>query len=125
VKVSCLQENLARGLSIVGRGVSTRGTLPILGNVLLKTDGGRLKLTATNLEIGVNCWVPAKIEDEGAITVPAKLFTDFVNSLPAGPVEIALNVRTKTIHLKSATTARHLCLDVATSPQYPFKLIRS
>jgi DNA polymerase-3 subunit beta len=108
VKVSCLQENLARGLSIVGRGVSTRGTLPILGNVLLRTDSGRLKLTATNLEIGVNCWVPAKIEDEGAITVPAKLFTDFVNSLPAGPIEIALNVRTKTIHLKSATTEANL-----------------
>lgn len=108
MKVSCLQENLARGLSIVGRGVSTRGTLPILGNVLLKTDSGRLKLTATNLEIGVNCWVPAKIEDEGAITVPAKLFTDFVNSLPAGPIEIALNVRTKTIHLKSATTEANL-----------------
>jgi DNA polymerase-3 subunit beta len=108
VKVSCLQENLARGLSIVGRGVSTRGTLPILGNVLLKTDGGRLKLTATNLEIGVNCWVPAKIEDEGAITVPAKLFTDFVNSLPPGPIDIALNVRTKTVHLKSATTEANM-----------------
>jgi DNA polymerase-3 subunit beta len=108
VKVSCLQENLARGLSIVGRGVSTRGTLPILGNVLVKTDSGRLKLTATNLEIGVNCWVPAKIEDEGAITVPAKLFTDFVNSLPAGPVDIALNVRTKTVHLKSATTEANM-----------------
>ena len=108
MKVSCLQENLARGLSIVGRGVSTRGTLPILGNVLVKTDGGRLKLTATNLEIGVNCWVPAKIEDEGAITVPAKLFTDFVNSLPAGPIDIALNVRTKTVHLKSATTEANM-----------------
>ena len=108
MKVSCLQENLTRGLSIVGRGVSTRGTLPILGNVLVKTDGGRLKLTATNLEIGVNCWVPAKIEDEGAITVPAKLFTDFVNSLPAGPIDIALNVRTKTVHLKSATTEANM-----------------
>jgi len=104
VKVSCLQENLTRGLAIVGRGVSTRGTLPILGNVLLKTDGGRLKLTATNLEIGVNCWVPAKVEDEGAITVPAKLFSDFVNSLPPGPIEISLNVRTKTVHLRSETT---------------------
>ena len=104
MKVSCLQENLTRGLAIVGRGVSTRGTLPILGNVLLKTDGGRLKLTATNLEIGVNCWVPAKVEDEGAITVPAKLFSDFVNSLPPGPIEISLNVRTKTVHLRSETT---------------------
>ena len=108
MKVSCLQENLTRGLAIVGRGVSTRGTLPILGNVLLKTDGGRLKLTATNLEIGVNCWVPAKVEDEGAITVPAKLFSDFVNSLPPGPIEISLNVRTKTVHHRSETTEANM-----------------
>src|SRR6266576_2211970 len=68
VKVVCLQENLAHGLGIAGRGVSTRGSLPILGNVLLRTDSGRLRLTATNLEVGINCWVPAKVEDEGAIT---------------------------------------------------------
>src|SRR6266513_459258 len=101
VKVVCLQENLAHGLGIAGRGVSTRGSLPILGNVLLRTDAGRLRLTATNLEVGINCWVPAKVEDEGAITVPAKLFVDFVNSLPPGPVELSLNVRTKTVHIKS------------------------
>lgn len=101
MKVTCLQENLTRGLQIVGRAVSTRGTLPILSNVLLRTDSGRLKLTATNLEIGVNCWVQGKVEDEGAITVPAKLFTDFVNNLPAGNIELSLNVRTKTLHLKS------------------------
>ncbi len=100
MKVTCLQENLARGLQIAGRAVSTRGSLPILGNVLLRTEGGRLKLTATNLEVGINCWVPAKVDDEGAITVPAKLFTDFVNSLPAGPTELSLNVRTKTVHLR-------------------------
>ncbi len=101
MKLTCLQENLARGLQIVGRGVSTRGTLPILGNVLLRTDSGRLKLTATNLEVGINCWVPAKVDDEGAITIPAKLFTDFVNSLSPGPIELSLNVRTKTVHLRS------------------------
>ena len=101
MKVSCLQENLTRGLQVVGRGVSTRGTLPILSNVLLKTDAGRLKLTATNLEIGINHWVPAKVEDEGAITVPAKLFTDFVNSLAPGQIDLSLNVRTKTLHVKS------------------------
>jgi len=69
--------------------------------VLLRTDSGRLRLTATNLEVGINCWVPAKVEDEGAITVPAKLFIDFVNSLPPGNVELSLNVRTKTVHIKA------------------------
>ena len=101
MKVTCLQENLARGLQVVGRAVSTRGTLPILSNVLLRTDGGRLKLTATNLEIGINCWVGARVEDEGGITAPAKLLTDFVNNLPSGPIDLSLNVRTKTLHLKS------------------------
>lgn len=101
MKVICLQENLARGLQIAGRAVSTRGSLPILGNVLLRTESGKVKLTATNLEVGINVWVPARIEDEGAITIPAKLFTDFVNSLPPGQAELSLNVRTKTVHLKS------------------------
>ena len=62
--LSCLQENLARGLNIVGRAVSTRSTLPVLGNVLLETDNGRLKLSATNLEIVVTCWIGAKVEQE-------------------------------------------------------------
>ena len=101
MKVICLVENLARGLQIAGRAVSTRGSLPILGNVLLRTENGRIKLTATNLEVGINVWVPARIEDEGAITIPAKLFTDFVNSLPPGQAELSLNVRTKTVHLRS------------------------
>jgi len=102
VKVSLLQENLARGLQTVARGVATRSTLPILANVLLRTDDGRLKLTTTNLEIGVNAWIGAKIEDEGGITVPAKLFADFGNSLPPGQVDLSLNVRTKTLHVQSA-----------------------
>src|SRR5207245_10421246 len=91
VKVSVLQENLARGLQSVARGVATRSTLPILANVLLRTDDGRLKLTTTNLEIGVNAWIGAKIEDEGEITVPAKLFSDFVHPLPTRQVDLRLN----------------------------------
>ncbi|HUM69502.1 MAG TPA: DNA polymerase III subunit beta, partial [Chloroflexota bacterium] len=82
MKVSCLQENLAKGLSIVGRAVSTRSTLPVLANVLLETDNGRLKLSATNLEIVVTCWIGAKVEEDGAITVPARLLNDFVSQLP-------------------------------------------
>jgi DNA polymerase-3 subunit beta len=120
VKVTSLQENLARGLQIAGRAVSTRGSLPILGNVLLRTENGRLKLTATNLEVGINVWVPAKVDDEGAITVPAKLFTDFVNSLPPGPTELSLNVRTKTVHLKSGPyEANFKGLDAEEFPTIP------
>ena len=91
MKLSVMQENLARGLSVVSRAVSNRSTLPVLANVLLKTEDAGLKLTATNLEIGITYWVPGKIETDGATTVPAKLLTDLVNSLPAGDrVDLAL-----------------------------------
>jgi DNA polymerase-3 subunit beta len=102
VKLSCLQENLKRGLAIVGRAVAGKSTLPVLSNILLASDDGRLKLAATNLEVGVTCWIGAKIEHEGAITVPAKLLTDVVNSLPNDKITIELDVRTQTIKLTCA-----------------------
>ena len=102
MRVSCLQENLARGLSIVGRAVSPRSTLPVLGNILVATDEGRLKLAATNLEIGINCWIGAKIEDEGAITVPARLLGEFVSQLPSERIDMDLSVRTLMLNLKCA-----------------------
>jgi len=71
MKVSCLQENLNRGLNAVGRAVAARTTLPICNNVLLSTDQSRLKLVATNLEMAISCWIDAKIEEEGAITASA------------------------------------------------------
>lgn len=100
MKVSCLQENLARGLAVVGRAVASRSSLPVLGNIMLATDASRLKLSATNLEIGINCWVGAKVEQEGAITVPARLLSDFVNSLPAERIDMELIARTQTLNLK-------------------------
>ena len=84
MKLSVMQENLARGLPVVSRAVSNRSTLPVLANVLLKTEDGGLKLTATNLEIGITYWVPGKIEIDGSTTVPARLLTDLVSSLPGG-----------------------------------------
>ncbi|MDA8202309.1 MAG: DNA polymerase III subunit beta [Chloroflexi bacterium] len=84
MKLSLMQENLARGLQVVGRAVSSRATLPVLSNVLLRTEDAGLKLTTTNLEIGITSWVPGKIDTDGALTVPARLFADIVNSLPPG-----------------------------------------
>jgi len=100
MRVSCLQENLARGLSVVGRAVATRSTLPVLSNVLLATDEGRLRLSATNLEIGINCWIGAKVEEEGAVTVPARLLTELVSSLPPERIDLELVVRTRRLHLR-------------------------
>jgi DNA polymerase-3 subunit beta len=108
MKISCLQENLAKGLGIVGRAVSPRSTLPVLGNVLLETDGGRLKLSATNLEVGINCWIGAKVEEEGAVTVPARTLTDLVNALPPGQVDMDLIVRTQTLNLRAARSEANI-----------------
>ena len=104
MKVSCLQENLSRGLSIVGRAVSTRSTLPVLANVLLSTDNGRLKLSATNLEIVITCWIGAKVEAEGAITIPARTISDLVNALPPDQVDLTLNATTQTVHVVCGRT---------------------
>jgi DNA polymerase-3 subunit beta len=102
MKISCLQENLAKGLATVGRAVATRSTLPVLSNILMESDEGQIRLAATNLEIGVNCWVGARVEEEGSTTVPARLLTEFVNSLPSGHIDLELAERTQTLNLKCA-----------------------
>ena len=99
MNVSVMQENLARGLQTVSRAVSARSTLPVLANVLLRTERSGLKLTATNLEIGINYWVPGKVEAEGAISVPAKLLTDLVSSLPPQRVDLQVAPREKSLKL--------------------------
>jgi DNA polymerase-3 subunit beta len=108
MKVSCLQENLAKGLSVVGRAVSPRSTLPVLGNVLLATDNGRLKLSATNLEVGINCWLGAKVEEEGAITIPARTFIDLANALPPERVDMELVMRTQTLNLRAGRSEANI-----------------
>jgi DNA polymerase-3 subunit beta len=102
MKLSCLQENLKRGLAIANHAVAGKSTLPVLSNVLLATDAGRLKIAATNLEIGLTHWIGAKIEEEGAVTIPAKLLSDVVGSLPNDKIEMALDTRTQTLNLRCA-----------------------
>jgi DNA polymerase-3 subunit beta len=120
MKLSCLQENLNRGLGIVGRAVATRTTLPITNNVLLSAEGGRLKLVATNLEMAISCWIGASIEEEGSITVPARLLTEFVSSLPSDTISINLSPQTKTLGLKCARfEARISGVDAKDFPPIP------
>lgn len=120
MKLSCLQENLNRSLNIVGRAAAARTTLPITNNVLLTTDQGRLKLVATNLELAVSCWLGAKVEEEGSITVPAKLITEFVGSLPNDKIDMALTPSGKTLNLKCARfEARVSGVDAKEFPPIP------
>lgn len=104
MKVSVLQENLAKGLSIVGRAVPTRPTMQVLGNVLLETEEGRLKLAATNLELGITAWIGARVEEDGAITVPARTFIDLINQLSPERVDLDLDVRNQTLKVHCGAT---------------------
>ncbi len=108
MRLSILQENFAKGLSIVGRAVSSRSTLPVLGNILLSTDEGRLKLSATNLEVGVSCWLGAQVEDDGAITLPARLLTEWVTSMPAEKINLEMVVRTMSVNFKCARSESNI-----------------
>ena len=120
MKVSVLQENIAHGLGIVSRAVSPRSTLPVLANVLVASDEGRIRLTATNLELGITCWIGAKIEEEGSTTVPARTFTDLVNTLPNGQVDMDLVIRTQNLNVRSDGSNTDIkCIDAQEFPPMP------
>jgi len=99
MKVSCTQENLTRGLNIVGRLVGTRATLPVLNNILIKTKNGRLTLSATDLEIGISTWIGAKVDKDGAVTCPARLLSEYTTTNTDKTISIEL--KDTTLHLES------------------------
>lgn len=110
MKLSVLQENLSRGLSIVNKAVENRPTMPVLGNILLETEDARLKLAAVNMTLGmgITCWIGAKIDQPGAITLPAKTLTDLVNNLSPERVDLALDMATQTMQLRCGGTKSNI-----------------
>lgn len=99
MRVSVLQENLQRALNIVNRAVPSRPTLPVLSNVMISTEDARIKLSATNLDLGIHAWIGGSVDEDGATTVPAKLFYDLVSTLSQERIDLNLDTRTQTIHL--------------------------
>ncbi len=103
MKIACTQEHLVRGLSNVKTAVANRSTLPILTHILIdaRTSDGRVRFAATNLDVGINTWIPGQVIEPGAIAVPARLITDFVGTLAQEQVEMTLNAQTQTLRLIS------------------------
>ena len=97
MKIICLQENLKNNLNLTQNIIGRNLTLPILNNILLITEDGRLRISSTNLEIGINTWTAGKVEKSGAITCPAKVITSFVNNLPNKKIELEVKNNNLTI----------------------------
>jgi DNA polymerase III subunit beta len=120
MKLNVSQQQFAHGLGIVSRAVSSRSTLPVLSNILLATDDGRLRLSATNLELGITTWIGAQVEDEGSITVPARTIVDLITALPNTTVQISLDSTTQTLNVVSGTSNTDIkCIDAQEFPPIP------
>ncbi len=116
MKITCTQENLARALSHLERVIGRQTTLPILSNFLIETEKGRLKISATNLEIGVIVSIGAKIEKEGKITVPAKILSNFIYNLPTGDI---LSLEEENQHLKVVSTGYQIRIKGMDGKDFP------
>lgn len=109
MKVVCLQETLKEAVATASHAVAPRtATLPVLAHFLIATENGRLKITATNLELGITCWVGARVQEEGAISVPARAFADLIALLPPDRVELSLETRTRTLCVRCANYESNL-----------------
>jgi len=123
MKFSCLQENLSKGLQTVMHAVPAKSSLPILSNVLIATENGRIKLSATNLETAITTYVGASIEEEGSTTIPARLLKDFITTLPPGTINAQvkdeiLAINSKTTKSKFNGSSSH---DFPELPSFPKK----
>ncbi len=101
MKISASQEDFSRGLRVAGRAVASRSPLPITTNVLLATEGGRVKIAATNLDIAISTWIDATVMEEGAITLPSKLLSEFVDTLPGETVDVTVKEGSQSAHIAS------------------------
>src|SRR5437764_10978139 len=120
LKLTCQPSTLSSALQIVSRAISTRTTLPILNNILLETTSEGLALTATNLEIGIRKVVAAEVSEEGSTTVPARLLTDFVSTLPDQELTLELDLQTQTLSLRCGRFDTHIkCIEAEEFPPSP------
>jgi DNA polymerase-3 subunit beta len=110
MKLTVTQSALSSALGVVGRAVPSRSTLPVLSNILLSVENGRLRLSATNLEIGITTWIDADVTTEGAITLPAKVLVELVSQSPSGRISLTLEGDTMRFECQgNNSTIRGIC----------------
>ncbi len=120
MKVIVKREDLAQGLRAVARAISSRTTLPVLSNVLVATDEKTLRLSATDLELAITAWVPAKVEEEGATTVPARTFSDLVGIVSADVLRLTYDDDRRTLHVHGGSSETDiLCIEADEFPPLP------
>ena len=120
MKVSCLRENLSRGLDLTARVASAKTTLPITKNVLFRASNGEIGLTATDLETTMSTRVGAMVHEEGAAAVPAKLLQEFVNSLTAERVDLDIARNSQVLNVQAGNSeANIICLEAGDFPPCP------
>src|SRR5216684_2418707 len=104
LKLTCKQGDLARALSIVSHGVLEHSTIPILKNILVATDQGRLRVSATTLDLGIQCWIDAQIEQEGTTALPASLFAKMVSALSSQTMSLSIKEGSQTLGVQCASS---------------------
>src|SRR5689334_17833169 len=100
MQVVCSKENFAKGIQAVLRAVSSRGPLPILTHIKLVAESGGVRLTATDLEVGLEARVPAEVQEEGAIALTAKTLAEIVGKLPNADIQLSSSGNDQEITLR-------------------------
>src|SRR2546429_8920785 len=108
IKIVCRQDELAQKLGVVSRAVSTRASVQILSGVLLRAEGGRLHLAATDMELSLRSSLDAQVGAEGAVVVPGRLLVDLVRLLPSEEVVIEQRADEGVVHITSGPSSSSL-----------------
>lgn len=120
MELTVFQPELTRALALVSRAVATRSVLPVLSHILLVARQGRLQLAATDLEICLTGWLDADVTQPGAITLPARPFTELVNTLPSEVIRLSLDSQTQTLCVRGPVSTTHIKgLDAGEFPPLP------
>ncbi|WP_418791248.1 DNA polymerase III subunit beta [Phosphitispora sp. TUW77] len=100
MKVIVSKDNLLHGVQVVQRAVAAKNPLPVLSGILLKAFEGHIVFSATDLELGIECIIPATVEEQGGVVLPAKYFSEIVRRLPDMSIEIESNKEKNNILIK-------------------------